>query len=44
MEDTDILENEDEVIVLDSVKDKDFIEKWGLETDGIPELDLDTDD
>ena len=44
MEDTENMENEDVVIELDPVKDKDFIEKWGLETDGYASDEFDDDE
>ena len=34
---------EDISVPIDPVKDKDFIEKWGLESDIDPEADLDAD-
>lgn len=42
MEETEELENIG--VPIDPVKDKDFIEKWGLEMDIDPDADLDTDE
>lgn len=35
----DMLEEADFELILDPVEDKEFIDKWGLEEDRIPELD-----